>query len=157
MPLIESSYRPLKIIDNGHFQTIIPYFFRKVKGVVYERERIKTTDNDFLDLDYLGKDSEYRRKPGIYWKWKNRIWGSRFFFAEKYWVWTRKCSCWLFKQYWFYWWLWVRTLGNIKPFHGKPCSRSKDERLWRWSVPYMPAIHNGEKRVMSQVCILRSN
>ena len=29
---------------------MLPYFFRKVKDVNYERERVLTEDNDFLDL-----------------------------------------------------------------------------------------------------------
>jgi uncharacterized protein len=37
---------------SAHFQTIIPSVFRKVNGVKYQRERIKTPDNDFLDLDW---------------------------------------------------------------------------------------------------------
>ncbi len=36
----------------GHIDTLIPHFFRHVSGVNYERERIATPDNDFLDLDW---------------------------------------------------------------------------------------------------------
>jgi uncharacterized protein len=36
----------------AHFQTIIPSVFRNVNGIKYIRERIKTPDNDFLDLDW---------------------------------------------------------------------------------------------------------
>ena len=58
MPLIEkSSYtRPPFHHFNGHIQTIFPAF-RKVKGVVYERERIDTPDSDFLDLDWTRNNS----------------------------------------------------------------------------------------------------
>jgi uncharacterized protein len=39
-------------LPNSHFQTIFPSIFRKVKDVNYQRERINTPDNDFLDLDW---------------------------------------------------------------------------------------------------------
>ncbi|MES2795491.1 MAG: alpha/beta fold hydrolase [Bacteroidota bacterium] len=45
-------YKPPFFLPNGHFQTIIPSIFRKVRGINYKRERIKTPDNDFLDLDW---------------------------------------------------------------------------------------------------------
>lgn len=43
---------------NGHLQTIIPNVRRKVEGVTYERERIATWDDDFLDLDWSRKNSD---------------------------------------------------------------------------------------------------
>jgi predicted alpha/beta-fold hydrolase len=54
MPIIEkSSYaNPPRLLFNGHFETIIPSIFRKIIGVQYQRERIDTPDNDFLDLDW---------------------------------------------------------------------------------------------------------
>lgn len=52
MPLITSDYRPPFYFRNGHLATVIPSAFRKVKGVNYERERIDTSDGDFLDLDW---------------------------------------------------------------------------------------------------------
>ncbi len=52
MPILaKSSYIPPAGFSNGHIQTIFPTLFRKVKGVSYERERIGTPDDDFLDLD----------------------------------------------------------------------------------------------------------
>jgi len=42
---------------NGHLQSIYPSLFRKVKEVSYERERIFTTDGDFLDLDWSSTNS----------------------------------------------------------------------------------------------------
>ncbi|WP_026630673.1 YheT family hydrolase [Dyadobacter alkalitolerans] len=53
MPLIEtkSTISPYWL-PNGHFQSIYPAIFRKVKGVNYHRERIVTPDEDFLDLDW---------------------------------------------------------------------------------------------------------
>ncbi len=55
MPLIEkSSYLgPPFWQYNGHLQTLAPGILRSVKGVDYERERITTPDNDFLDLDWI--------------------------------------------------------------------------------------------------------
>lgn len=72
MPIVEpSSYSPPLFFSNGHWQTIFPHFFRRVKGVKYRRERIdigvqnfsfaagmqappSTTaaKSDFLDLDW---------------------------------------------------------------------------------------------------------
>ncbi|QDH80629.1 alpha/beta hydrolase [Echinicola soli] len=54
MPLIKQSTYPGPPIHyfNGHFETILPSVFRKITGVVYQRERIGTPDRDFLDLDW---------------------------------------------------------------------------------------------------------
>jgi uncharacterized protein len=54
MPIIShSTYQgPPRYLINGHFETIIPSIFRKVEGVKYQRERISTSDGDFLDLDW---------------------------------------------------------------------------------------------------------
>lgn len=53
MPLLSSStYRAPMWIGGKHAQTIIPALFRKVQGVSYIRERIETSDGDFLDLDW---------------------------------------------------------------------------------------------------------
>lgn len=53
MPVVPSAYtsRP-RYLFNGHLQTIIPNMLRQVKEVAYERERIVTPDEDFLDLDW---------------------------------------------------------------------------------------------------------
>lgn len=52
MPVIhESDYRPPVGFGNPHVQTVYPTLFRRVCGVAYQRERIETADNDFLDLD----------------------------------------------------------------------------------------------------------
>lgn len=45
---------------NGHLQTIAPGLFRRVNGIVYERERMETPDGDFLDLDWLKKPGNRR-------------------------------------------------------------------------------------------------
>lgn len=39
-------------LPNGHFQSIFPALFRKIRNVTYSRERILTEDNDFLNLDW---------------------------------------------------------------------------------------------------------
>ena len=53
MPIIsQSSYVPPLGFHNGHIQSLFPTLFRRVKGVRYERERIWTPDDDFLDLDW---------------------------------------------------------------------------------------------------------
>jgi len=55
MPLIEHSSFPGPPFwqFNGHLQTLAPGIWRKVKGIDYQRERIETSDGDFLDLDWL--------------------------------------------------------------------------------------------------------
>ncbi len=50
--IIRSSYRPPFLLRNGHLQTVLPSLLRKVPGDLYQRERIDTPDNDFLDLDW---------------------------------------------------------------------------------------------------------
>ncbi|EAY28617.1 YheT family hydrolase [Microscilla marina] len=53
MPIIQSSsYKAPAWLPNRHWQTIYPNVFRTVKGVNYQRERIQTPDDDFLDLDW---------------------------------------------------------------------------------------------------------
>ena len=48
----DSSIQPPLLQPNGHMQTIIPALFRRVHGVTYTRQRLKTPDDDFLDLDW---------------------------------------------------------------------------------------------------------
>lgn len=57
MPIIlNSTYRPpFSIFKNGHLNTIYPSLFRTVKNVNYQRERIATPDDDFIDLDWIIK------------------------------------------------------------------------------------------------------
>ncbi|NND79839.1 MAG: alpha/beta hydrolase, partial [Maribacter sp.] len=52
MPLITSDYNPPFPFKNGHVATFFSGLVRKVDGVVQERERIRLTDGDFLDLDW---------------------------------------------------------------------------------------------------------
>ncbi|WBL44813.1 alpha/beta hydrolase [Algoriphagus halophytocola] len=59
MPLIQSTYMgPPAYLFNGHLETIIPSLFRNVMDVNYSREKIHTTDGDFLNLDWskVGSD-----------------------------------------------------------------------------------------------------
>ena len=54
MPVIQSAYKgPPFYYFNRHFETVIPSLRRKIDGVVYERERIETPDDDFLDIDWV--------------------------------------------------------------------------------------------------------
>lgn len=59
MPLLPSKHRAPFYLFNGHLQTIIPGLFRQVEGVEYERERLLTPDDDFIDIDWstVGSDS----------------------------------------------------------------------------------------------------
>ncbi len=51
-------YSPPFILFNGHLETIYPALLRKVYLIPYQRERISTPDNDFLDLDWLKQGSK---------------------------------------------------------------------------------------------------
>lgn len=46
-------YKPALWFRNGHIQTIVSSLYRRVTHVKYQRERIQTPDNDFLDLDWV--------------------------------------------------------------------------------------------------------
>ncbi|MBT6564414.1 MAG: alpha/beta hydrolase, partial [Candidatus Scalindua sp.] len=53
MPLISrSNYRAPSFLQNGHVQSIYPTLFRKFDTGFYQRERIFTPDDDFLDIDW---------------------------------------------------------------------------------------------------------
>lgn len=54
MPLVKNSeYNYPRYLFNGHLQTIFPSIFRNQISLPFESERIKTSDDDFLDLDWL--------------------------------------------------------------------------------------------------------
>ncbi|MEM7551053.1 MAG: alpha/beta fold hydrolase [Bacteroidota bacterium] len=54
MPFVQSEpLYPPKYLINGHLETIVPSIFRKVKGVDYNRIRLETPDEDFVDVDTL--------------------------------------------------------------------------------------------------------
>ncbi|MEJ8804245.1 YheT family hydrolase [Pontibacter sp. H249] len=52
MPIVPSKHKAPFYLFNGHLQTIIPSLFRQVDGVLYERERLITPDDDFIDIDW---------------------------------------------------------------------------------------------------------
>jgi uncharacterized protein len=52
-----SKYSPPVLLFNRHLETIYPALFRKVELKEYERERIRTPDDDFLDLFWLRQNS----------------------------------------------------------------------------------------------------
>ncbi|MEX2234946.1 MAG: alpha/beta fold hydrolase [Cyclobacteriaceae bacterium] len=58
-PKQESSaqYLPPFFLYGSHLETIFPALLRRVILTAYTRERISTPDDDFLDLDWLKKDS----------------------------------------------------------------------------------------------------
>ena len=47
-----AGYKAPFLFNNPHIQTMIPSLFRKPFPPLYERERINTIDNDFIDLDW---------------------------------------------------------------------------------------------------------
>lgn len=51
-------YLSPRLFNNGHIQSIFPVLFRKIK-LEYERERIDTPDNDFLDLDWSRQNNNH--------------------------------------------------------------------------------------------------
>jgi len=51
------NYTPPFFLFNAHLETIYPSLLRKVSLQPYQRERIATPDNDFLDLDWLKQHS----------------------------------------------------------------------------------------------------
>ncbi len=53
-----NAYRTPFLLFNKHLETIYPSLIRKVKNIEYNRERITTPDDDFLDLDWLKQGSK---------------------------------------------------------------------------------------------------
>lgn len=47
------NYKPPLLLFNKHLQTAYPSLFRRIDASFYDRERITTPDNDFLDLDWI--------------------------------------------------------------------------------------------------------
>lgn len=50
-------YRPPWMLFNKHLETVFPSLFRQVELPPYQRERVATPDDDFLDLDWLRQGS----------------------------------------------------------------------------------------------------
>ncbi len=53
-----NSYQAPFLLFNKHLETIYASLIRKVEGIDYDRERITTPDDDFLDLDWLKQNSK---------------------------------------------------------------------------------------------------
>lgn len=51
MPIIKSKFSPSPLFKNGHFNTVYRSLFMK-ESHNYNRRRITTWDNDFIDLDF---------------------------------------------------------------------------------------------------------
>jgi predicted alpha/beta-fold hydrolase len=47
-----TNYRPPLVFRNHHIATVYPSLFRRVERVIYQRERLTTPDDDFIDLDW---------------------------------------------------------------------------------------------------------
>lgn len=59
MPIIDASdYRKSFWMINEHWETITPGLLRNPKPLNYTRERISTSDGDFLDLDFIYKEKK---------------------------------------------------------------------------------------------------
>ncbi len=56
--MINSDYKAPFFFRNGHIHSIYPTLFRNVGNVVYQRQRINTPDDDFLDLDWSASGSD---------------------------------------------------------------------------------------------------
>lgn len=52
MPLITSDYKPSLFFKHGHLSTIYCGLFRRINGLIQQRERLELVDGDFLDLDW---------------------------------------------------------------------------------------------------------
>lgn len=52
MPLVKAEYDPPWFFKNGHASTVYSGLFRKVNGIIQERERITLSDGDFMDIDW---------------------------------------------------------------------------------------------------------
>lgn len=53
MPVLnQSDYKAPFLFKHRHLLTIYPSLFRKVTGIHYQRSRITTPDDDFIDLDF---------------------------------------------------------------------------------------------------------
>ncbi len=59
MNRLKTYFTPPFPFKNKHISTIFPALFRKITGVNYQRVRINTPDEDFLDIDFskTGSDS----------------------------------------------------------------------------------------------------
>jgi predicted alpha/beta-fold hydrolase len=65
MPLIESTYRAPRWLPGGHLQTIWPARAVPLAVVDYRRERWKTPDGDFIDIDFAQPEPADAAAPVI--------------------------------------------------------------------------------------------
>jgi uncharacterized protein len=49
----QNTYKKPTLLFNAHVETIYPALLRKIQLTSYTRERIRTPDDDFLDLDWI--------------------------------------------------------------------------------------------------------
>jgi len=57
MPILENSYHPSTILQNGFINTVYRTFTSS-KDIAYDRRRIFTKDADFLDIDFIHQPSK---------------------------------------------------------------------------------------------------
>lgn len=58
MPIIsEFKYKPPWYLLNGHLQTVAPFLSDKRENDLYDTERLELPDGDFLDIDWMKKDT----------------------------------------------------------------------------------------------------
>ena len=66
MPILPTpAYQPPFPFTNGHVQTLYPTLWRRVGGIVPQRERITTADGDFVDIDWHYSISGTTKKLAI--------------------------------------------------------------------------------------------
>ena len=59
MPLVDGfDFAPVGKYRNGHYNTLIPNVFGRRPKIIFERIRIDTPDDDFLDLDFIRSDTK---------------------------------------------------------------------------------------------------
>jgi len=57
MPIVENSYKPSPILKSGFINTVYRTF-NPSKDIDYTRTRISTSDNDFLDIDFVHQSTK---------------------------------------------------------------------------------------------------
>ncbi len=58
-----NTHKPPLWLPGGHLQTVYPALFREVGGIDYRRERLSTSDGDFLLLDWHITPATGRSRP----------------------------------------------------------------------------------------------
>ncbi|MEE9344304.1 MAG: hydrolase [Methylococcales bacterium] len=61
--IISSSFKPAWWLPHAHLQTLWPALVSRGNGIVRQRERIQTPDNDFLDVDWCGLELDSSNSP----------------------------------------------------------------------------------------------